>query len=316
MRGVGVCAAVVAAAVLAGGWARASITAIEKERAVAEDSDDDDDDAADDEDGTADDESEKKSDETAPKQASRTRKPDPILGRKSDSIVGNIERDLVPENILFFSGTEGWSHGLFSHSGLLWAPQGLDGDGIVLKLLLNSGLYRYRSGRNEIVGVETMGAALLGARWHAPGLEVTVYAGLDVQDHRFLPNDPGNRLRGTHGGVRGGFDVWFEPVRNGMVTVSTSLSTIGSSYWMRADAGGRVLDMIWIGPEFIAAGDDRYTEMRVGAHITGVRYAKYEISLGGGWAKDNDGRSGAYGRLGILYRPYGGAAYADQPVPF
>ena len=100
---------------------------------------------------------------------------------------------------------------------------------------------------NEIVGVETMGAALLGARWHAPGLEVTVYAGLDVQDHRFLPNDPGNRLRGTHGGVRGGFDVWFEPVRNGMVTVSTSLSTIGSSYWMRAAAGGRVLDMIWIG---------------------------------------------------------------------
>jgi hypothetical protein len=74
--------------------------------------------------------------------------------------------------------------------------------------------------------------------------------------------------------------------------------------------------MIWIGPEFIASGDDRYTEMRVGAHITSLRYSKYEISLGGGWATDNDGRSGIYGRLGVLYRPYGGASYPEPPVPF
>src|SRR3954449_2226532 len=139
---------------------------------------------------------------------------------------------------------------------------------------------------------------------------------LDLQDHRFLPNDPNNRLRGTHVGARGGFDIWYEPVRDGMITVSASLSTLGKSYWMRAATGGRLFDMIWLGPEFLASGDDSYTEMRLGGHITSVRFSSYEFSLGAGWAKDNDGRSGAYGRVGVLYRPYGGASYPERPVPF
>ena len=87
-----------------------------------------------------------------------------------------------------------------------------------------------------------MAAALPGWRWRREGFEVTVFAGLDVQDHRFSPDDPGNRLRGTHGGARGGFDVWYEPFRDGMVTASASLSTVGSSYWTRAAAGWRFFD--------------------------------------------------------------------------
>ena len=111
---------------------------------------------------------------------------------------------------------------LDAHGGFLYAYQGLNQDGPVFKLLLNGGLYRYRSGATEITGRQLMGAALPGWRWNRPGLEVTVFAGLDVQDHRYRPDDPGNRLRGTHLGVRGGFDVWYEPLRDGMVTASAS----------------------------------------------------------------------------------------------
>jgi len=313
MRCAGICVVAAVAALLAIGGLRSAFANMDKEQTAANESDDDQEEECDE--GTEDDEC---ADSTEVKESDKRRiqPASDNRGRKPDPIFGNIERDLIPEQILFFSGADIWRNGLFSHSGMLWAPQGLGGDGIVLKLLLNSGLYRYRSGRNDILGLQTTGAALPGVRWHAPGLEVTVYAGLDVQDHRFLPKDPSNRLRGTHGGVRAGFDVWFEPVRNGMVTVSTSLSTIGSSYWMRAATGARFLDMIWIGPEFVAAGDDRYTEMRLGGHITSVRFSSYEFSLGAGWATDSDGRSGAYGRLGVLYRPYGGASYPEQPVPF
>jgi hypothetical protein len=181
---------------------------------------------------------------------------------------------------------------------------------------MNSGLYRYQSGRREIVGVQAMGAALPGWRWHWRELEITMFAGLDLQDHRFLPDDRGNRLRGTHLGVRGGFDLWYEPVRDGMLTASVSLSTVGSSYWTRAAAGWRLSDMIWVGPEFLAGGDDRYRQLRFGGHITGFRFSSYEFSLSAGWATDNDQRSGAYGRLGVLYRPYYGASQAEKPVPF
>jgi len=219
-------------------------------------------------------------------------------------------------HVLFFSGADIWRNGLFSHSGLFWAYRGLNADGLVLKLLLNGGLYRYQSGRKQIAGFQAMGAALPGWRWHWRELEVTAFAGLDVQDHRFLPDDRGNRLRGTHLGVRGGFDLWYEPVRDGMLTASVSLSTVGSSYWTRAAAGWRFFDMIWVGPEFLAGGDDRYRQLRVGGHITSFRLSSYEFSVGAGWATDSDQRSGAYGRLGVLYRPYYGASQAENPVPF
>ena len=162
-----------------------------------------------------------------------------------------------------------------------------------------------------------MGAALPGWRWHRPGLELTVFAGLDVQDHRYRPDDPGNRLRGTHVGARGGFDVWYEPLRDGMVTASASLSTVGKSYWTRAAAGWRFFDAMWLGPEFHACGDDTYRQLRGrrACHEPAAFWSR-EWSAGVGWVSDSDRRSGTYGRLGVLYRPYGGASQYDKPVPF
>ncbi len=204
-------------------------------------------------------------------------------------------------HFLFFNGTDIWRNGLFSHAGVLWAYQGLNEDGPVLKLLLNGGLYRYNSGGIEVTGRQLMGDILPGWRWHRPGLDVTVFAGLDVQDHRFAPDDPTNRLRGTHGGMRGGFEAWYEPLPNGMVTASASLSTIGLSYWTRAAAGWRVFGL-WLGPELHACGDDTYRQFRVGAHVTSLRWLGYEWSAGAGWVTDSDRRDGVYGRIGLLWR--------------
>jgi len=312
MRGVGVCVAAAVAAVLAFGGPRFSFAQIGKEAAVAEDSKGEEDEACDE--NTDDEECDESTDSKETDERSVQQRTHG--GRKAAPVAANIERDLAPEHILFFSGTEIWRDGLFAHSGLFWAYHGLNGDGPVLKLLLNGGLYRYYSGRREIVGFETMGAVMPGVRKHWPGLELTVFGGLDIQDHRFMPNDPGNRLRGTHLGLRAGFDVWYEPVRNGMLTASASLSTVGNSYWTRAAAGWRFLDMIWLGPEFLASGDERFTELRIGGHLTSFRFSSYEFSLGAGVAADNNGRQGAYGRLGVLYRPFGAYSQPEQSVPF
>lgn len=216
--------------------------------------------------------------------------------------VADVAQTDAVAHFLFFNGSDIWRNGVFSHAGFLWAPQGLNSDGPVFKLLLNGGLYRYQSGGTEVIGSQIMGAALPGWRWHREGLEVTVFAGLDVQDHRFRPDDPGNRLRGTHLGLRGGFDVWYEPMRDAMVTASASLSTVGTSYWTRAAAGWRFFDAIWLGPEFLACGDDIYRQLRIGAHVTSLRFLGYEWSAGAGWATDTDRRGGLYGRLGVLVR--------------
>ena len=49
--------------------------------------------------------------------------------------------------LLLFSGRDIGRKGAFAYGGLLMAPGGVDQDGILLKVLLSGGLYRYNAGR-------------------------------------------------------------------------------------------------------------------------------------------------------------------------
>ena len=44
---------------------------------------------------------------------------------------------------ILFSGRDLWLNGAFAHGGFLFAPSGLDQDGLLLKILFSGGLYRY-----------------------------------------------------------------------------------------------------------------------------------------------------------------------------
>jgi hypothetical protein len=205
-------------------------------------------------------------------------------------------------HVLMFGGFDLWRGGDFVHGGLLWSPDGLQRDGFTLKLMLGSGTYRYRSGAIDISGRQYSSALMPGWRFKDGTIELTVFGGLDLQQHQLSPDDPGNGLRGFHAGARGGFDLWAEPIpAQVMLTASVSASTVGKSVWTRAAAGVRAFDM-WLGPEVIYCGDDSYRQLRVGAHATGLRTEAFEWSAGIGWGVDNDNRSGVYGRIGVLLR--------------
>ncbi len=87
------------------------------------------------------------------------------------------------------------------------APNGFDDDGLLFKLLISGGLYRYNSGYlgEEVVGAEWLGQALAGWRVKRHGLEMKFFFGPDWERHKLWPDDPGSRLRGrrsrlAHGG--------------------------------------------------------------------------------------------------------------------
>jgi hypothetical protein len=61
---------------------------------------------------------------------------------------------------ILFSGRDFWRNEIFAHGGLLMAPGGFDQDGLLLKVLLSGGLYRYNAGN---LGGETV----VGAEWVA-----------------------------------------------------------------------------------------------------------------------------------------------------
>jgi hypothetical protein len=207
--------------------------------------------------------------------------------------------------LLFFSGGDLWLNGGFLHGGMLWSPSGLDHEGFTLKLLVGSGAYRYRSGAlgaAEVIGRQVSGSLMPGWRFKWPGLDMTVFAGLDVQDHRLYPDDPSNDLRGSRTGLRTGFDFWYEPSRGVMLASDASVSSIGGSYTARAAYGWRFLDRVYVGPEAAALACDDYQQFRLGAHMTGLKAAQYEVSTSFGYVRDSDHRSGAYGRFSLVTR--------------
>lgn len=206
------------------------------------------------------------------------------------------------EHFLLFSGGDLWRGGGFGYGGLIWSPGGLDREGFAAKLLVGAGQYRYRSGAAEITGTQLLFDAMPGWRFKFNRAEVTVSAGLDVQNHRLSPDDLGNRLRGGHAGLRAGVDLWWEPTDATMVSAGASFATIGDGYWARGAVGWRLLDSFYIGPEALALGDSSYWQWRAGLHLTALKFGGFEWSAGAGFVSDSADRSGLYGRVGVLMR--------------
>lgn len=204
---------------------------------------------------------------------------------------------------LFFSGFDLWhNHGGFLHGGLVWSPDGLDRTGFALKLLVGSGRYGYVTGATDVVGNHSLASVMPGWRIKAGKSELTLFAGLDLQDHRLAPDDPLNHMQGTHLGLRIGGEYWSEPSADWMLNAAATLSTIGTSYWTRAALGWRLHEAFWIGPEIQALGNSTYRQFRLGAHVTGFKTGALEWSAAIGFMSDSDDRAGSYGRLGVLTR--------------
>jgi hypothetical protein len=206
---------------------------------------------------------------------------------------------------LIFSGGDLWREGGFLHGGLLWSPGGLDEDGFTLKLLFGSGAYRYRSGAlgdAEVTGRQLSAAFMPGWRFKREFFELTVFAGLDAQNHELSPTDPSAALQGSHTGVRAGFDFWYEPTRSTMLALDASVSMIGPSYTMRGAYGWRFSDRGYFGPETGMLVCDDYRQYRFGLQMIAFKTTSFDMSAAAGYARDSSKRSGAYGRLGLLRR--------------
>jgi hypothetical protein len=202
---------------------------------------------------------------------------------------------------LLFAGTDLWREGAFVYGGLLWSPAGLGAEGFTLKLLLNGGGYTYPSGglHLDVDGRQLSASALPGWRMTRDGLTVTVFAGPTVQDYRLTPYDPGGRLHGLYGGGQLATDIWYQPNATTMLALNGSVASIGPSGSLRVAIGERLLPPAFVGPEAQAFWCADYSELRVGAHVTGWPIDALQWDAGAGWGIDTDRRAGPYLRVGF-----------------
>ena len=98
---------------------------------------------------------------------------------------------------MLFSGRDLWLNGAFAHGGFLFAPSGLDQDGLLLKILFSGGLYRYDAknlGGERVIGAEGLAHVLAGWRVKRGDAEFKFFFGPEFQRHHLEPDDPSNRL--------------------------------------------------------------------------------------------------------------------------
>lgn len=216
------------------------------------------------------------------------------------------DRGLV--HLLLFSGTDLWSQGAFLYGGTVWAPHGFASDSFVVKLLADSGSYRYRSGalgNAEVVGRMIDVTAMAGMHLIRGPLTMSFYAGPDFQFHRLTPDDPGNPARGSHLGARAAAEFWYQATPTFVVSGSAMATTIASATAERLALGWRVFHRAYVGPEVETFTATNYDQWRIGVHVTGLTFATFKsIKWQGaiGYAADNDGDDGLYARFGLLKR--------------
>ena len=210
---------------------------------------------------------------------------------------------------MLFSGRDIWRSGAFAYGGFMFAPGGFDQDGILLKIMLSGGLYRYNAqnlGGAQVTGVEWLTQVLPGWSIKRGDAELKIFMGPEIQTHRLQPDDPANRLRGRSFGLRFASEIWYEPTAETMIAADVSLSSIATSNSARAAYGWRVLDEmlggIYIGPEIQYFGSSGYQHGRLGMHVTSMKAEDTEWSAAAGWTRDSAGRSSPYVRLSILKR--------------
>lgn len=212
-------------------------------------------------------------------------------------------------HVMLFSGRDLWRNGGFAYGGFLFAPSGLDEDGLLLKVLFSGGLYRYDAnelGGNRVVGTEWLAQVLPGWRIKRGDTEFKFFFGPERQTHHLSPYDLSNRLRGNSIGLRVAIELWYEPTPETMVAADVSLASIATSNSARAAYGWRAFDEmlggIYIGPEVQYFGSEGYRQLRLGIHTTSIKAEGTEWSAAAGWAGDSQGRASLYLRLNILRR--------------
>jgi hypothetical protein len=92
-----------------------------------------------------------------------------------------------------------------------------------------------------------------------------------------------------------------------LIAGDAALSSVATSHSARIAFGWRVAeemltDGVYVGPEMQYFHSDGYRHGRLGLHVTSMKTESTEWSAAAGWARDSDGRSGAYLRLGLSSR--------------
>lgn len=120
-------------------------------------------------------------------------------------------------------------------------------------------------------------------------LYLAAYAGPELQQEQLAYDGRFARFSQPRLGVRGQFELWYNPTPDTLLTTTVVAGSARGSVWARASAGIQVWSKSYVGPEVTIYATPTYRETRYGLHLTGPSIGIVNLRLSGGVMTD-DGR--------------------------
>lgn len=208
-----------------------------------------------------------------------------------------------------FAGISGSDESTFGYIGGVYAMNGdIAKEGLLLRGLLSYGEYDYDT--TGVVGGNVEGEAIgaelgVGYQWVNPGSRVSLYAGIDHQDHDLSPADATNSVNGDETGaqIQAEIETLGTPWYGSLIG---KYSSAFDTHWVRGRVG-YTFGNITVGPEALSAGNDEYEETQFGLFLNMPISNGVTLSVSAGHREaegDNarDDQSGGYAGLSFNAR--------------
>ncbi len=140
--------------------------------------------------------------------------------------------------------------------------------------------------------------ALLGYEWRVGDSFLALYAGSDSESEQRIESF-GPSFVATRYGARVQADLWIVPSPGTVVQANGYVSSLNGRYWTRIAPGWQMPAGFYLGPEFELYRERDYRKLRLGLHLTGLRFLGLEWRLSGGLQSTSDRSSALYGTLGL-----------------
>lgn len=135
-------------------------------------------------------------------------------------------------------------------------------------------------------------ASMLGGYQTMIGpLYLAAYAGPELQHEQVAYDGRFSRLSQPRFGLRGQFELWYNPTPDTLVTTTLVASSAATSFWGRASTGIKLFANAYVGPEVTVYVTPTYREARIGGHLTGAAIGIVNLRLSAGMMTGDNRRS-------------------------
>jgi len=211
-----------------------------------------------------------------------------------------------PLSTVLFASLEAGPTKTFVSGGMKSAlGAGLASSGFRTMLKIGGSQEEARRQRPRGIAYKSEAQALIGYEWRIGDTFLSLYAGSDYEGEQ--RQEPLGTVTTSRYGARLHADLWMTPTQGTMLQASAYASTLDGRLWGRVAPGwlvpqGVYLDGAYLGPEIEAYRGRDYHKLRLGLHLTGLRFLGLNWRISGGWQRTSDDPSQAYATLGVHWQ--------------